>query len=192
MTDMKNEIIVCSGMSSAGKDTISQMLKDRNGYNFVVSHTTRPMRDGESEGNPYYFVSKEEFDLIAMIEHRAYNTLVNNIPDTWHYGVSTLAIDDDKPYVVVLDFDGYIDFIQHFGERVIGVYIDVDEQTRKQRCISRGDFDPHEWNRREQSDAIAFEGFDKVYSATFKGYDSEELYNNIINFVEKRCGNEKA
>jgi len=61
-----NNIFVVSGPSGVGKDTIISELK-KQGLEFreIITTTTRPMRQGESQGNPYWFVSKEEFeDLI--------------------------------------------------------------------------------------------------------------------------------
>ena len=47
---MNNKIIALVGFSSAGKDTLAKYAHDNLGYNFVVSHSTRPMRAGESQG----------------------------------------------------------------------------------------------------------------------------------------------
>ena len=61
-----NNIFVVSGPSGVGKDTIISELK-KQGLEFreIITTTTRPMRQGESQGNPYWFISKEEFeDLI--------------------------------------------------------------------------------------------------------------------------------
>ena len=155
-----NNIIVLCGQSGGGKDSLAKLLSDRLGYSFVVSHTSRPMRVGESEGNPYWFVTLEGFYAImsndGFIEYRKYNTLVNNIPATWYYGVAKSAIDNSKSYVVVLDVQGMKDFKAHFGDRVRSFYIEVSDETRKERAMSRGSFDDTEWNRRLLDDAIVF------------------------------------
>ncbi len=58
--DIKNLIII-SGPSGAGEDSIINGLKEKMNVEVVTTSTTRSMRDGESQGNPYYFISKEEF-----------------------------------------------------------------------------------------------------------------------------------
>ena len=58
--DKSNIILALVGFSSAGKDTLAKFMSEKLGYDFVVSHTTRPMRPGESEGNPYYFINDNE------------------------------------------------------------------------------------------------------------------------------------
>ncbi len=55
-------LVVISGPSGVGKDTLLQRLKD-HGYDFafVVTMTTRQRRELELEGKDYYFVSMETF-----------------------------------------------------------------------------------------------------------------------------------
>ncbi len=61
-------LIVISGPSGAGKDTVVQRMKERGlPFHFVVTATTRPKRANETHGKDYWFVSKEEF--ARMIEH---------------------------------------------------------------------------------------------------------------------------
>jgi len=60
-------LIVVSGPSGAGKDTVVQRMQERGlPFHFVVTATTRPRRPGETHGKDYWFVSKEEF--ARMIE----------------------------------------------------------------------------------------------------------------------------
>ena len=67
-------LIVISGPSGAGKDTVMQRMKERGlPFHFVVTATTRPKRSNETHGKDYFFVSKEEFarmiDEDELIEH---------------------------------------------------------------------------------------------------------------------------
>jgi len=60
-------LIVISGPSGVGKDTVIQRMKERRlEFHFVVTATTRPPRPGERNGVDYFFVSREEF--ARMIE----------------------------------------------------------------------------------------------------------------------------
>ena len=61
-------LIVISGPSGVGKDSVVHGLKGRDlPMHFVVNATTRPRREGETHGVDYFFVSKEEF--ARMIEN---------------------------------------------------------------------------------------------------------------------------
>jgi len=180
-----NSIVVLAGASATGKDTISQMLKDREGYNFVISHTTRPIRDGESQGNPYWFVSKSELDDLDIIGKRVYHTLVDNIPEDWYYGVANSEIENDKKYVVVLDIKGTNAFIDNFGDRIVPIFLYADGDTRRQRSIDRGSHNEQEWMRRVADDKIVFEEgiVNSIYKKTVDSYECEKTYAEIINFL---------
>ena len=56
-------LIVISGPSGVGKDTIARRLIERkpDAFYFVVTATTRPPRPGEVDGRDYFFVSTDEF-----------------------------------------------------------------------------------------------------------------------------------
>jgi guanylate kinase len=61
-------LIVISGPSGVGKDSVVQALKARGlPFHFVVTATTRLPRAEEQDGKDYFFVSKEEF--AHMIEN---------------------------------------------------------------------------------------------------------------------------
>jgi len=60
-------LIVISGPSGVGKDSIVQRMMDRGfPFHFVVTATTREKRENEIDGKDYWFVSKAEF--ARMIE----------------------------------------------------------------------------------------------------------------------------
>ena len=64
-------LIVISGPSGVGKDTVLHMMEERGDhpFHFVVTATTRPIRDGEIHGVDYFFISSDEF--ASMIENDA-------------------------------------------------------------------------------------------------------------------------
>jgi guanylate kinase len=65
--DRQPLLIVISGPSGAGKDTVVQRMQERGlPFHFVVTATTRSKRPGEIHGKDYWFVSSEEF--ARMIE----------------------------------------------------------------------------------------------------------------------------
>jgi guanylate kinase len=60
-------LIILSGPSGVGKDTVLQRMQERNlPFHFVVTATTRPKRETEVHGKDYFFVSHDEF--ARMIE----------------------------------------------------------------------------------------------------------------------------
>ena len=78
-------LIVISGPSGVGKDSVLQALKARNlPMHFVVTATTRSPRPEEKHGVDYFFVSLEEFErMIAedeLIEHAIVYNQYKGIP----------------------------------------------------------------------------------------------------------------
>jgi guanylate kinase len=67
-------LIVISGPSASGKDTVVQRMKEHGQeFMFVVTATTRERRPGEVHGRDYWFVSKPEFARMVkegeLLEH---------------------------------------------------------------------------------------------------------------------------
>ena len=63
---MEGRLVILSGPSGVGKDTLIEAWRARNPrVQRVVAYTTRPPRDGEVDGRDYYFVSIPAFLLMA-------------------------------------------------------------------------------------------------------------------------------
>lgn len=62
MSLAKKNIVIISGPSGAGEDSVINGLKQLLPVETVTTTTTRAPRTGESEGHPYYFLSREEFE----------------------------------------------------------------------------------------------------------------------------------
>src|SRR5579864_9417503 len=73
-------LFVLSAPSGTGKDTVIHALKQQGMDFYVVSSvTTRAPRPGESDGNPYHFISQEAFErLIATNELLEYANVHGN------------------------------------------------------------------------------------------------------------------
>ena len=180
-------IKVIMGASASGKDYIQNLLIKYYGFNPIISTTSRPIRDGEVNGKDYHFVDKTTFlDMIRLdelIEYRTYNTLVDNIPDTWYYGLNKQQFDDDKNYVVILDVQGCRDFINYVGEDNVEVYyICCNYMIRTERAMNRGGFNLAEWNRRLEDDARVFSK-DNMVGINYKKVMNQ--FNDINNVIKE-------
>ena len=73
-------LIVISGASGVGKDTIIQRMQERHlPFHFVVTATTRPARPGEVHGRDYFFISNDEFaEMIEKNELLEYAIVYND------------------------------------------------------------------------------------------------------------------
>ena len=75
------KLIVISGPSGVGKDTIARKLIDTDPerYYFVVTATTRPPREGDVHGVDYFFYSNDEFaEMIENNELLEYAVVYND------------------------------------------------------------------------------------------------------------------
>lgn len=59
---MKNNIIIISGPSGSGQDSVIEAMKNFFTVDRVITTTTRDMRPSEHDGRPYYFIDKDEFE----------------------------------------------------------------------------------------------------------------------------------
>ncbi len=70
-------LVVVSGPSGVGKDTLLQRLKDvGSDFWFVVTMTSRAQRPGEVDGKDYFFVTREEFDDLIEADELLEHSLV--------------------------------------------------------------------------------------------------------------------
>lgn len=136
-----SKIYYLMGKSSAGKDTIYKELKKIfPKLRTVTLYTTRPMRDGETDGAEYFFVTKEELndyrDSGRLIELRTYHTVCGD----WHYA----TVDDGQleletaDYLMIGTLESYGKMKDYYGAAVlVPLYIEVDDGLRLKRAIAR-------------------------------------------------------
>jgi len=76
-------MVILSSPSGAGKTTISKLLSKKKNFSISVSHTTRTPRVNETDAKDYYFVNKEQFQLlIKNNEFLEYAEVFNNLYGT--------------------------------------------------------------------------------------------------------------
>lgn len=130
------------GKSSTGKDTIYREVISRSDLNLnpLVMYTTRPIREGETDGKEYHFVDenvlKELENEGRVIEKRAYHT----IHGIWTY----FTVDDEhadlnrKDYLAIGTLESYAQIRNYYGEKlVVPVYIQVEDGLRLERALKR-------------------------------------------------------
>ncbi|MFA7245397.1 MAG: guanylate kinase [Candidatus Magasanikbacteria bacterium] len=130
-------IIIISGPSGAGEDSIMSALEKRLDIERVITTTTREKRPEESEGHPYYFLTKEKFeDLLAedkMFEHA--------IQYENYYGVTKQEIErvrnSGKVGVLKLDLQG-IQTLQKRGDKgFVSIFVFAPIEQLEKRVRNR-------------------------------------------------------
>ena len=87
------QIIVVAAPSGAGKSSFVERVSMENPRLVdVITCTTRPMRKGESQGKPYYFISEDDFKKKieegffvewAHVHNRMYGTSHQELEKVW-------------------------------------------------------------------------------------------------------------
>ena len=135
-------IFLLMGKSTSGKDTIYKNLitDEELGLKKIVPYTTRPKRDGESDGVQYFFRDENGYralkDSGKIIEERCYHTNYGE----WRY----FTADDGQidlscgNYLVIGTLESYCYIRDYFGaENVVPILIDVDAKIRLERAMHR-------------------------------------------------------
>lgn len=133
-------IFYLMGKSSSGKDTIYQeLLKDTElNLKKAVLYTTRPIRAGEVDGITYHFTDEAELLKLQkenkVIEVRGYDT----IKGMWYY----FTVDDGQfeisgNIIMIGTLESYEKMREHFGERVVPVFVTLEDGERLIRAIRR-------------------------------------------------------
>lgn len=130
------------GKSSSGKDTIyKKLISDESlGFNEIVGYTTRPIREGETDGKEYFFVSEDKMNDMKnagkIIEHRAYNTVYG----VWNYFTADDGqIDFEKnDYLLIGTLESYENICKYYGKDVmVPIYVYVEDGLRLERALMR-------------------------------------------------------
>lgn len=136
------KIFYIIGKSSTGKDTIYKRLLVDQELNLkpLVIYTTRPIREGERQGREYFFTDEEGLEQIRrdgkLIELRAYDTIFG----VWKYFTADYEQIDlgHEDYLMIGVLDSFHAVREYYGwDRVIPVYIEVEDGERLQRALNR-------------------------------------------------------
>ena len=132
-------VIVISGPSGAGKDTVVQKLLEQNkNIALSVSMTTRAPRKGEEEGKDYFYVTKEKFleeiDKGNFLEYA-------NVYNTDYYGTPKdkvlKCINNGIDVVLVIDINGALQVKEKMPESIFIFIMSPSMKELKQRLVKR-------------------------------------------------------
>lgn len=137
-----SKIFYIMGKSASGKDKIYGRLSSMEELKLkeLILYTTRPIRNGETDGRQYYFVNEDKFREFQkegkVIESRSYQTI---------HGVWTYFTADDgqmhlenQDYLAIGTLESYLKMKTYCGaDRVCPIYIEVEDGERLKRAIKR-------------------------------------------------------
>ena len=148
---MKGKIIIV-GPGGSGKDFLRKKMVER-GFDYGVSFTSRPPREGEKEGIDYYYRDVDFFESNRdiFLELQEFNA--------WKYGISKGEFLIKNLFI--LSPAGLKSLPENFRDDSFVIYLNPPEDTRVKRLKERNDADDVE--RRliaDQKDFFEFSDYD--------------------------------
>ena len=183
----KKMLVILSGVSGAGKDTIKQeLIKRMENVISLPSFTSREPRSGEKEGVQYHFITKEEFkEKIKNEEFYEYDLHHEN-----YYGTSKKLMNEKiksgKIIVKDIEVNGTENLIKKLGNdtKLVTIFLKVEKEELKKRLINRGDH-LSEAEMQLRLDRLDYEESKiKLYDYVIKNDDLEKTVQIIMTIVE--------
>lgn len=135
-------LVILSGVSGAGKDTIKkELIKRETNIITIPSYTDRPIRTGDKEGETYHFVSTEEFE--RMIENDEFYEY--NVHHDHYYGTSkkifNKKVKEGKIIIKDIDVNGTENLVNLFKNdmKVVTIFLRVPKNELERRLKNRED-----------------------------------------------------
>mgnify|MGYP004653438821 FL=1 len=136
----KGTLVVISGPSGAGKDTIiNEVIKKEKINAWVsISMTSRPLRGNEVDGKDYFFVTKEEFEdnikkgnflEYAKYNENYYGTPKNKIEDYLNKGIDV---------ILNIEIQGALQIKELIKDALFIFIMPPSMEELKRRLINRG------------------------------------------------------
>jgi guanylate kinase len=147
-----NGKIIIVGPGGSGKDFLRKKMVER-GFEYGVSFTSRPPREGEKEGIDYYYrdINFFEANEDIFLEIQEFNE--------WKYGISKGEFSIKNLFI--LSPAGLKSLPKNFRDDSFVIYLNPPEDTRVKRLEERNDADDVE--RRliaDQKDFFEFSDYD--------------------------------
>lgn len=127
---MKHKRIILVGKAASGKDYIRKTF-EAQGFKYAVSYTTRPPRPDEIDGQDYFFIKQPDaqdmIDKCEFYEWVAFNG--------WIYGTTKKQFYNDD--IFIMTPSGLNQLSEDDRQTSTVIYLDIDEEVRKQRLLER-------------------------------------------------------
>jgi len=188
------ELVVISGPSGAGKTTIikklfeDESLKDK--LMFSVSHTTRKKREGEVEGQDYFFVSEEEFmRMVEKGEFIEWAKVHGNLYGTSYENIK-LAQKSGKLLILDIDVQGAEKIREKMGDSAIFIFIKPPNLGElKKRLESRGDTKDIETRINNAKKELEYE---KKFDYSIINENLEKAVSQLKEIIKKILSDEQS
>lgn len=183
---MRGILFVLSGPSGTGKGTVcNEIMMREDKLTISVSSTTREKRVGETDGETYNYVSKDDFlgmiDRDEMLEYAIYN---GNYYGTPKKSVEELLL-DGKDVMLEIEPQGALQVKKLFPEAVLIFLVPPSMAELKNRLITRGRESAEEIEQRIKNAKWELEQADK-YTVLIENDDFENCVCDVLSYIESK------
>lgn len=182
-------LVILSGVSGAGKDTIKQILmKKEEKIVTIPSYTTREKRPQEEHGVQYFFVTHDEFENLIkdsmLYEHSNHH---GN-----YYGTAKMELDSNvqKGNIVLKDIDvngteNLSRILPNYGIKVVSIFLNIDKDEMIRRLENRDDnISIDNLNLRISRYDFEVSNMNK-YDYVIKNVDAEKTADIILEIIKR-------
>src|SRR4051812_13222945 len=135
---MKTRMIIVAAPSGAGKSSfVEKLAAEDNRLHDIVTYTTRAMRNHESQGKPYFFISKEEFEKKVKEDFFIEYALVHTNMYGTSYEQVNLAWAKNKVVIMDIDIQGVMTFKSKFPDAKTVFILPPSIDELRRRVIKR-------------------------------------------------------
>lgn len=180
-------LVLLSGVSGAGKDTIKkELVKRMSELDVLPSYTDREPRPGDEKECKYVFVTKEQFKkMIENDEFYEYNLYTSD-----YYGVSKKLLNEklnnNKIVIKDIDVNGAENLMRLLDDntRIVTIFLKVPKNVLKKRLEEREDRPSMEkiearLNRLEYEESKM-----SIYDYVIKNNDLEKTVQIIMSIIK--------
>lgn len=184
----KGSLIVISGPSGSGKDSIVNELKNINNKFWVsISCTSRDIRPGEKEGENYFFLTKEEFENKIendeFLEYAKYNESYYGTPKS----VIQEKLDQGIDVILIIEVQGALIIKEKVKEAIFIFIMPPNMKELKTRLINRKTEDIEKINKRFKIAYNEINEFNK-YNYVVVNDDLKEATNKVnAILISEKC-----
>ena len=135
---MKTRMVIVAAPSGAGKSSfVERLALEEPRLHDVITYTTRQMRANESQGKPYFFIAREEFE-----KKRGENFFVEWAQVHTHlYGTSfeqiQIAWTEQKVVIMDIDIQGVATFKEKYPDAKTVFILPPSIEELRRRVIKR-------------------------------------------------------